>query len=231
MTQLNKHQLIADLARVNQRIDVASEQYQQFNKPRLLAVSKKHPAAKIKIIYEQGHTEFGESYVQEALAKVKALSDLNIIWHFIGPIQSNKTRAIAENFSWVQSVDRMKILTRLNNQRPESLPRLNVLLQLKVGDENTKSGASQNEILSMLEAAKNMKGLQVRGLMCIPPPSSDFDEQCDYFLEVWNFYQQLKTANSEIDTLSMGMSGDLEAAIKSGSTMVRVGTDIFGPRV
>ncbi|MEZ5470447.1 MAG: YggS family pyridoxal phosphate-dependent enzyme [Marinicella sp.] len=230
MTQQNTEILSVKLAEVKHRIEQTSRLYHHLIVPKLLAVSKKHPAEKIEAIYKLGQKEFGENYVQEALEKIQQLNHLDIIWHFIGPIQSNKTRAIAENFDWVQSVDRMKILTRLNNQRPESLSPLNVLLQYKVGDENSKSGACQSEILDMLDAANNMIHVNIRGLMCIPPPSNNRQVQCSYFSEVMTLFKQLKSKKPLMDTLSMGMSADLEAAIEMGTTMVRVGTDIFGSR-
>ncbi len=230
MTQQNQQKLAENLSQILNRIEASTRLQQRASKPRLLAVSKKHPVEKIKIVQALGQKEFGESYVQEAVEKMNQLTDWDIVWHFIGPIQSNKTKTIAENFAWVQSVDRMKILVRLNKQRPESMPELNVLLQYKVGGESSKSGANQTEIKEMIEAAESMSQLKIRGLMSIPPPSDEFDQQCAYFSEVQAFYQLLKNTYPQLDTLSMGMSGDLEAAIKSGSTMVRIGTDIFGPR-
>lgn len=222
--------LVSNLSKVQQRIEGATTSNNRQQAPQLLAVSKKHSAEKIITLFEHGQLAFGESYVQEALRKIEALRHLNIIWHFIGPIQSNKTKAIAENFDWVQSVDRMKILTRLDSQRPATLAPLNVLLQYKVGDEDSKSGASKEAIYHMLEALKSMPHLQCRGLMSIPPPSDDVAVQCGYFAEVAELYEQLKGQFPKFDTLSMGMSGDLESATKMGSTMVRIGTDLFGSR-
>ncbi|TDR19602.1 YggS family pyridoxal phosphate-dependent enzyme [Marinicella litoralis] len=215
---------------VNKRIAQACEASGRELWPQLLAVSKKHGTDKIKQLLQLGQQAFGESYVQEGVQKVEALKNLDITWHFIGPIQSNKTKLIAENFAWVQSVDRMKVLSRLNDQRPAKLPPLNVLLQLKVGDESTKSGASQEALLAMVVALRTMKNIHFRGLMCIPPPSVDSTVQKSYFSEVLALYKQLQSTEPQVDTLSMGMSGDLEAAIQMGSTMVRVGTDLFGQR-
>ena len=178
-----------------------------------------------------GQRQFGESYVQEAVDKISRLEDRDLCWHFIGPVQSNKTRQLATHFHWVQSVDRMKILTRLNAQRPHGMPPLNVLLQLKVGHEASKSGAQNAEVLEMAKAAREMEGLTIRGIMCIPPPSDDVTTQRSYFAQARAVYLQLLSICPTADTLSMGMSGDLEAAISEGSTMVRIGTDLFGPRL
>ncbi len=215
---------------VKQRIKLASKDANRNSLPKLLAVSKKHGVEKIKQLQQLGQLDFGESYVQEGVDKIQQLEGLPIVWHFIGPIQSNKTKSVAENFAWVQSVDRMKILTRLNKQRPANLSPLNILLQYKVGSEATKSGASEQEILLMIEALADMSRLRFRGLMCIPPPSKDMATQRQYFTEVLQLYQEIKKKNPSVDTLSMGMSGDLESAVLVGSTMVRVGTDLFGQR-
>lgn len=196
----------------------------------LLAVSKKHSIDKIRQVYQLGHRMFGESYVQEAVEKIQALSDLDIAWHFIGPIQSNKTKTIAQYFSWVQSVDSIKLLSRLNNHRnPEQKP-LNVLLQLKVGGEITKRGFEVEELLEVCQQCHQYDNLKIRGLMCIPAPVDGYDEQIQQFEQCRVVYEKMKTM-IDVDTLSIGMSSDLEAAIVSGSTMVRVGTDIFGSRI
>lgn len=196
----------------------------------LLAVSKKQPIDKIKNLYELGQRKFGESYIQESIEKIDELQDLNIEWHFIGPIQSNKTKYIAQYFDWVQSVDSIKLLTRLNNQRLESQPKLNVLLQLKVGGEDSKRGLSALELLSLTKKYQEFNNLTIRGLMSIPAPASDTvvqERQFNVCKAVFNQMQDILP----VDILSMGMSGDLEAAIVCGTTMVRIGTDIFGVRV
>ena len=216
---------------VMQRIDLASVAAKRKHPPKLLAVSKKHAVDKIIQLNQLGQHEFGESYVQEAVDKIEQLKGLALTWHFIGPIQSNKTKLIAEHFDWVQSVDRMKILTRLDQQRPKGLQPLKVLLQYKVGDETSKSGASKQDILAMIEALKDMESLSFKGLMCIPPPSHEKSIQQAYFSEVLQLFEQIKGSEPQADTLSIGMSGDLESAIEMGSTMVRVGTDLFGPRL
>lgn len=195
----------------------------------LLAVSKKQPIEKIKQLYQLGHRKFGESYVQEAIIKIETLKGLDIQWHFIGPIQSNKTKYIAQYFGWVQSVDTLKILTRLNNQRSDEQEKLNVLLQLKVGGEETKRGFNANELLSICKKAKDLKNLNIRGLMSIPTPTTDCSQQVSQFKQCQQVFQQMQEI-IPVDTLSMGMSGDLEAAIECSSTMVRIGTNIFGQR-
>lgn len=216
---------------VKDRISQATLDGVRNAQPTLLAVSKKQPLSKIKALVDVGQRAFGESYVQEAVEKISQLSTPDLCWHFIGPVQSNKTRQLAAHFHWVQSVDRMKILTRLNEQRPADALPLNVLLQLKIGDEDSKSGAQAVELLDMARAAREMDRLVIRGVMCIPPPADDVAIQRSYFAQARTVYLQLLSICPTADTLSMGMSGDLEAAIREGSTMVRIGTDLFGPRL
>jgi len=215
---------------VNDRIRHATEDSGRAERPVLLAVRKKQTLSKIQALVDLGQRQFGESYVQEAVEKISGLTSADLCWHFIGPVQSNKTRQLATPFNWVQSVDRMKILSRLNDQRPQDLPPLNVLLQLKVGNEASKSGAQSDELLNMAKAARDMSGLVIRGVMCIPPPAEDVATQRSYFAQARAVYLQLLSICPTADTLSMGMSGDLEAAISEGTTMVRIGTDLFGPR-
>ena len=195
----------------------------------LLAVSKKQPIVKIQELYQLGHRKFGESYVQEAIEKIEKLTDLDIQWHFIGPIQSNKTKYIAHYFDWVQSVDSIKVLTRLNSQRKADQAKLNVLLQLKVGDEETKRGFNSEEILDICHSHEAYENITIRGLMSIPPPTTVYAQQVVQFKECQVVFQYMQKI-IPVDTLSMGMSGDLEAAIECGSTMIRIGTDIFGER-
>lgn len=196
---------------------------------KLLAVSKKQPISKIRQLYLLGHCTFGESYVQEAVEKIKTLSDLAIEWHFIGPIQSNKTKYLAQYFNWVQSVSSLKILSRLNKQRDPNRGKLNVLLQLKVGNEESKKGFNDNELLAICQKKEDFENICIRGLMSIPKPSDDYNVQLKQFSHCKDVFERMK-AFVDVDTLSLGMSSDLEAAIASGSTMVRVGTDIFGKR-
>lgn len=199
--------------------------------PTLLAVSKTHPAAAIRTLFNLGQRAFGESYWQEAQGKLAELADLPIDWHFIGPLQSNKTRPIAEHFHWVHGVDRDKIARRLSEQRPVHLPPLNICLQVNLDDEASKSGVAPDEILALALAVKDLPRLQLRGLMCIPEPHNSIDAQRATFARMGALLHQLKDAGiSGLDTLSMGMSDDMEAAVAEGSTIVRVGTAIFGVR-
>ena len=197
---------------------------------RLLAVSKTHPVSAIQEAYASGITEFGESYLQEALVKIKATEHLPMTWHFIGPIQSNKTRPIAESFHWVQSADREKIVDRLNAQRPTHLAPLNLCIQANLFDEPQKKGVSLNQIDSLLAFANALPNICLRGIMVIPPKQSLFEQQAAQFSQVADEYERLKQNFPTMDTLSMGMSSDIRAAIAMGTSMVRIGTDIFGPR-
>ena len=197
---------------------------------RILAVGKKHPAASIRELYRSGQVAFGENQLQEARDKQRELADLGIEWHYIGHIQSNKTRAIAEHFDWVQSVDRMKVLKRLSSQRPGAYPALNICLQVNIEQEPQKSGLLPEQLDALAEAASGLPGIRLRGLMAIPRASDDLLELGDSFRRVREQYELLCGKGYELDTLSMGMSSDLEIAIAEGSTMVRVGTDLFGPR-
>jgi len=177
-----------------------------------------------------GVRRFGENYLQEALQKIEALADLDLEWHFIGPIQSNKTRAIAEHFDWVHSVDRLKIARRLNEQRPAALAPLNVCLQLNVSAEQSKSGAEPAQLAALAAEVAALPRLRLRGLMAIPAATEDVARQRAAFRCMGEAQAQLQAAGLELDTLSMGMSGDLEAAIAEGATLVRIGTALFGPR-
>ena len=197
---------------------------------RLLAVSKTHPAGAVLNLHESGQRAFGESYVDEAVAKITELADLNLEWHYIGPIQSNKTRAIAEHFDWVQGVDRTKIVRRLAEQRPGDRAPLNVLIQVDLDDEPQKAGCRPDEIAELADMIAERATLRLRGLMAIPAPREDFADQQAVFARLFRLYQDLQSAHPEVDTLSAGMSADLEAAIAAGSTMVRVGTALFGER-
>lgn len=193
----------------------------------LLAVSKTKPASDLREAYDAGLRNFGENYLQEALGKQAELSDLPLIWHFIGPIQSNKTRAIAEHFAWVHSVDRLKIAQRLSEQRPPELPPLNICIQVNVSGEASKSGCSPEDLPALAQAISALPNLKLRGLMAIPEPTDDRDVQNASFAAVSTLQAQL---GLPLDTLSMGMSHDLEAAIAQGATWVRIGTALFGAR-
>jgi pyridoxal phosphate enzyme (YggS family) len=193
----------------------------------LLAVSKTKPAAAVREAFAAGTKDFGENYLQEALDKQLELHDLPLTWHFIGPIQSNKTKPIAEHFSWVHSVDRLKIAERLSAQRPTNLPALNICLQVNVSGEASKSGCSPEELTALAQAVTQLPNLRLRGLMTIPEPTDDPVEQRAAFARLRELQQNL---NLDLDTLSMGMSHDLEAAIAEGATWVRIGTALFGAR-
>ena len=196
----------------------------------VLAVGKKHPAALIQNLYQHGQRAFGENQLQEARQKQLELADLDIIWHFIGHVQSNKTQALAEHFDWVQSVDRAKILKGLSAKRPANIPALNICLQVNIDREPQKSGLLEEELAEMAQMAMDQPGIALRGLMAIPRASPDPGETIDSFRRVKALYDDLRDQGYPLDTLSMGMSSDLEAAIAQGSTMVRVGTVLFGPR-
>jgi len=193
----------------------------------LLAVSKTKPASAIREIHAAGVRDVGENYLQEALGKQQELGDLPLIWHFIGPIQSNKTKAIAEHFDWVHSVDRLKIAQRLSEQRPQGLPPLNICLQVNVSGEDSKSGCAAADLPALAHAVAALPNLRLRGLMAIPEPSEDRAEQEAAFATLRQLQDSL---NLGLDTLSMGMSHDLEAAIAQGATWVRIGTALFGAR-
>ena len=196
----------------------------------LLAVSKTFSASAVREAYHAGQRAFGESYLQEALDKIEALRDLPLEWHFIGPIQSNKTRSIAENFAWVHGVDRLKIAERLSAQRPQNLPPLNVCIQVNVSGEDSKSGVAPEETTGLAQAVARLPYLRLRGLMAIPAPVEGLSEQRKPFARLRELMQRLNAQGLELDTLSMGMSYDLKAAILEGATIVRVGTAIFGQR-
>lgn len=196
----------------------------------LVAVSKGFGADQIVVAHRHGQSVFGESYVQEAVAKIKALPDLALEWHFIGPIQSNKTRLIAENFAWVHSVDRLKIAERLAAARPTGLAPLQICIEVNSGGERTKSGIEPHMVIEFAHAVAALPGLQLRGLMTIPPANADPAQQRRYFAALRELKNDLVASGLALDTLSMGMSADFEVAIAEGATLVRVGTAIFGER-
>ena len=217
-------------ARVNQAAIAAGRSPDEIL---LLAVSKTRSAEDIRSAINAGIREFGENYLQEAVEKIAQLAAENVQWHFIGPIQSNKTRLVAENFSWAHSVDRLKIAQRLSEQRPSGLPPLNICLQVNIDNEASKSGFATEETEAAALAIVQLPGLKLRGLMAIPRAEPTYDQQIIAFRALADLRDRINQSldNSEkLDTLSMGMSSDLEAAISQGSTIVRVGTDIFGKR-
>lgn len=220
-----------NIPKVLQRLRLSAKKYQRAeNDILLLAVSKTRPAEDIRQAYSCGQSHFGESYLQEAVEKIAALADLPLTWHFIGPIQSNKTRPIAEHFHWVHSIDREKIARRLNDQRPPELPPLEVCLQVNISGEESKSGCKLEELHALARTVEALPRLNLRGLMAIPAATGDETAQRQAFAKLRETFEGLRAEFPGMDTLSMGMSGDLEAAIAEGSTLVRVGTAIFGPR-
>ncbi|WP_236187023.1 YggS family pyridoxal phosphate-dependent enzyme [Pseudomonas protegens] len=224
---------IADnIAQVAERIRNACQAVQRDpHSVQLLAVSKTKPAAALREAHAAGLRDFGENYLQEALGKQQELADLPLSWHFIGPIQSNKTRAIAEHFDWVHSVDRLKIAQRLSEQRPAELPPLNICIQVNVSGEASKSGCAPAELPALASAICALPRLQLRGLMAIPEPTEDRAAQDAAFAAVQRLNNDLRDSlKLPLDTLSMGMSHDLEAAIAQGATWVRIGTALFGAR-
>lgn len=218
--------------RVYDRIHQAEQACNRHGQVQLLAVSKTKPASMVREAWHLGQKHFGESYLQEALGKIDELNELSDIhWHFIGPIQSNKTRDISNHFDWVHSIDRLKIAQRLNDQRSEELPPLNICLQVNISGEASKSGINLEELPSLVLSIASLPNLKLRGLMAIPAPETDIEKQREPFKKLAH---QLNALNDEfslsMDTLSMGMTDDLEAAIAEGSTMVRIGTALFGSR-
>ncbi|MEP4486333.1 MAG: YggS family pyridoxal phosphate-dependent enzyme [Halioglobus sp.] len=228
---MNQQQLIDNIAKVSSRVRLAAQKSQRKECDiRMLAVSKTRPAEAIRVASQAGLSEFGENYLQEALDKMAHLADLDLVWHFIGPIQSNKTKAIAEQFQWVHSVDRLKIARRLSEQRPEGLEPLNICVQVNLSSENSKSGVAPQDAAALLRAASELPRIRIRGLMAIPAPTEDHAQQRQSFAELRELLETLQQEMPSLDTLSMGMSADLESAIAEGATIVRIGTDLFGAR-
>jgi pyridoxal phosphate enzyme (YggS family) len=213
------------------RIRAAEQRFQRVPESvTLLAVSKGQPVAAIAAAAMAGQRCFGESYLQEMLAKLPELAAWPLEWHFIGPLQANKTRHIAEQFAWVHSVDRLSLAQRLSAQRPLALPPLNLCLQVNVSGETSKRGVAPAELEPLAVAVAGLPRLRLRGLMAIPAPADSFAEQCRAFAQVRHWQEALQAAGLPLDTLSLGMSDDLEAAIAEGTTLVRIGTALFGPR-
>lgn len=213
--------------RLSQAVDAAGRDQDSVT---LIAVSKTKPVEAVKAVYETGQRDFGENYVAEGVDKILACKSLDICWHFLGPLQSNKTRLVATHFDWIHSVDRIKVARRLNEQRPDNLAPLKVCLQVNMPPEPTKSGlASESELLDLALAVSQMDRLQLKGIMAIPAPVQDLARQREQFRRIATLLQS-PGLPKELRDLSMGMSADMEAAIAEGATMVRIGTDIFGAR-
>ncbi|EHM49291.1 YggS family pyridoxal phosphate-dependent enzyme [Yokenella regensburgei] len=223
-----------NLAQVRDKISAAAERCgRDSEEVTLLAVSKTKPASAIEEAITAGQLAFGENYVQEGVEKVRYFQQKgqqNLQWHFIGPLQSNKSRLVAEHFDWCHTVDRLKIATRLSEQRPAELPPLNVLIQVNISDEQSKSGIALDEVDALAESIAALPGITLRGLMAIPAPESEYVRQFAVAQQMAVAFAELKTRYPTVDTLSLGMSDDMEAAIAAGSTMVRIGTAIFGAR-
>ena len=216
---------------IKQQISAYENQYHRASGAvLLLAVSKKQSITSIQAAYLAGQRAFGENYLQEALEKMVALAHLDIEWHFIGPLQSNKTRKIAEHFSWVQSVDSLRVAKRLHDQRPPHLPPLNICLEINLNHETSKSGIAPDEVTELASDCQSLSRLKLRGLMTIPAHATSFEDARQNFQRMHQLFTQLNASGFALDTLSMGMSDDFEAAIAEGSTLVRIGSAIFGDR-
>ncbi|MEN8177047.1 MAG: YggS family pyridoxal phosphate-dependent enzyme [Pseudomonadota bacterium] len=232
MTTQEHNRLEERLARVRRRISSAAKTFScQADRIQLLAVSKTRHVDEIREAARLEQRAFGESYLQEALEKIKQLKDLTLEWHFIGRLQSNKTRSIAEHFDWVHSIASLKHAQRLSDQRPEILPPLKICIQVNTSGEGSKDGHNPDELAGLIERYANLPNLELRGLMTIPAPAETLEAQRRPFKRLRLLRDALRTENMPLNTLSMGMSKDLEAAIAEGSNLVRIGTAIFGPRL
>lgn len=228
---MNSAQIQENLAKVQRRIaSAAAEAGRPVSEIALLAASKTRTAAEILAAYHAGQFAFGENYVNEAVDKIAALSDLPLEWHYIGAIQSNKTRLIAAHFSWVHTLDSVKHAKRLDAQRSRDKPPMNVCIQVNISHEESKGGIAAAELPALAREVMSCDGLRLRGLMALPAPVDDYAQQRENFSQLRRLREQLQQQGIELDTLSMGMSADLEAAVAEGATIVRIGTAIFGPR-
>jgi PLP dependent protein len=225
------HEIAENLKKIKEQIRFYEKKYARpLGSTQLIAVTKNRSPQEIIAAFEAGQKEFAENYLQEFLAKRVDLLKLNASWHYIGKIQSNKTREIAENFSWVHSVDREKIAQRLNEQRPQHLAKLNVCIEVNISQDPQKSGVKETEVLMLAKVISDTENLRLRGLMTILHESHDFSEQLRSFKKMAGLRDDLNAQGFSLDTLSMGMSGDFEAAIAAGATQVRIGQAIFGQR-
>jgi pyridoxal phosphate enzyme (YggS family) len=228
---MDERLIAANISKVLERVGTAAAKYARpAESITLLAVSKTQPASAVRAAAACGLRDFCENYLQEAEAKIAACADLDLAWHFIGPLQSNKTRRVAAAFDWVHSVDREKLLRRLSDQRDPHLPPLNVCIQVNVSGEDSKAGVAPADLPALLDLAAALPRLRLRGLMAIPAPAADFAAQRVPLDLLAQLLEQARARHPDLDTLSMGMSADLEAAIAAGSTLLRIGTAIFGPR-
>lgn len=223
--------LVTNFQTVTERIRIAEEKYQRVPKSvSLLAVSKTQSPIQIMSLVDAGQQAFGENYLQEALVKLSALSEKRLTWHFIGPIQTNKAKDIAQNFSWVHTLTRTQEAERLSRFRAQSSTALNICIQVKLDKNPNKAGVPAEAVPALIEVVKNLPHLSLRGLMTLPPYEEDFEAQRKHFRLLRELYEQLNAQGAKLDTLSMGMTHDLEAAIAEGATIVRIGTGLFGPR-
>ena len=219
------------LEKIRNRVTVLERRYERSpGAVRVLAVSKTKPPEAVRAAAEIGQREFGENHVQDALTKLDALADMDLVWHFIGPIQSNKTRVVAARFHWVHSIDRAKIARRLNEQRPDGLPPLEVCVQVNLSGETSKSGVEPQQVEELAQVVSELPRLRLRGLMTLPQPCDELDDQRRPFAALRGLLETLNAGGLALDTLSMGMTNDMEAAIAEGATIIRIGTAIFGPR-
>ncbi|MEE9160192.1 MAG: YggS family pyridoxal phosphate-dependent enzyme [Gammaproteobacteria bacterium] len=229
--EITKKNISAALAQIRLRI---SESERRFNRDpdsvQLLAVSKTKPVTDVQAAIGLGQVCFAENYLQEAVEKIRCLNNPQLVWHFIGSIQSNKARQIAHYFQWVHTVDRIKVARRLSDLRPDHLPPLNVCLQINISGEKSKSGIDPHELKQLVKDCASLPNIRLRGLMAMPKQDTDFEKQCVPFRELRRLLTELQAEYPEMDTLSMGTTTDLEAAIAEGATMVRIGTAIFGTR-
>jgi pyridoxal phosphate enzyme (YggS family) len=231
MTVMSNSLILQNVTKLTNRVRLAAQKSQRSPQDiSIVAASKTRSAEIIEQAFDAGLTNFGENYLQEALEKIEQLRALKIVWHFIGPIQSNKTRSIAENFDWVHSVDRAKVARRLSAQRPDNLLPLQLCLQVNISQEPSKSGVLVQELPELMQEISELRNIQLRGLMAIPAATADTHQQLLAFGQMRELLESVQAMSSTMDTLSMGMSGDLEVAIAQGSTLIRVGSDIFGPR-
>ena len=231
MKHVSQNTIAHNLEDVREKITHFEEKYaRKIGSVQLLAVSKTRPIEDIRTSFSENQHNFGENYLQDALSKIENTPELSINWHFIGSIQSNKTRQVAENFQWVHTVDRLKIAQRLSEQRNTDLPPLNICIQVNVSKEKNKSGVNIKDAFSLAKEIYQLPNIRLRGLMAIPAVTDDFDTQRQAFRLLHELQDEIRDQGIELDTLSMGMSNDMEAAIAEGSTMVRIGTAIFGAR-
>lgn len=231
MNHASQNTITKNIITIRSQIAEAEEKYgREPGSVQLLAVSKTRPIEDIEVAFSENQRHFGENYLQDALPKIEAMTDPSVVWHFIGPIQSNKTRQVAENFDWVHGIERLKIAQRLNDQRDESISPLNVCIQVNTSGEESKSGVTPEQVLELAKEISQLPNLKLRGLMTIPAASTDFEQQRQPFRLLRGLKDEITAQGIKLDTLSMGMTNDMQAAIAEGSTMVRIGTAIFGQR-